>query len=266
MRRLLLVLLLLTTPALAQVDLSGKMVLLVVTDEREDAQAKQLEAPLLRLRERLGLSKSELPFVFMGFQDPLIDRSVFGRLGFSVSQNPVVCVVRWGTPASAGPSHVVNGAIRRQLSKNPEPALVGLLRDWLQGTDRAELATRLPGPTFGKLSLKQLDVQAHGEPLNLMTLTTQLINDSSAASRPVSLEFRVQTNPDEPWSTVALFSIGAVKPGALAKKGTVVSLKDYPELVRDGQVLDFKGRLLIESETIFEGSFVQGHWQPQEDE
>ena len=98
-----------------------------------------------------------------------------------------------------------------------------------------------------------------------MTLTTQLINESSAPSRPVSLEFRVQTGPDEPWRTVAIFSIGGVKPGAVAKKGTVVSLKDYPELLSDGQVLDFKGRLLIESETIYEGNFTQGHWQEEEE-
>ncbi len=254
-----LLVLLLTASAWAQ--LADSMVLLVVSEQRNDGAAQKLEGELLALRDDLGLAKGDLPLVFMGFHEE--EAGVyFERLGFALKDSPVVCVTQWSTTNAAGPARVVNGAIRRSVSVDqPRPALVGLLRDWLRGTGREKLETRLPGPSVGTLEVTDFDLRAHGDPLFLASLTIIFENHSSAPSEPGLFEFRVQLDGEGAWLPVTQFSVGSIRPGAVAKKGTVVSLREFPEMVVDGQVRDFVGRLLLNQETILQGRLSEGRWQ-----
>ncbi len=239
-------------PAAAQ-NLAGQVVLLVVSDERNDAEAGDLEGRLLELRSGLGLEKSELPLVFMGFNEPY--QEIFSRLGFSAKDSPVVCVVRWGREDSYGPAEVVNGAIRRRLTgEQTQPALVGLLRDWLRGTGRNQLIGRLPGPSQGALEVLEVDLKARGAPFNMLTFLVTLGNQSSAPSPDTFAHVLIKPAQDHPWLMLTNFKVGALKPGAQAKEGDVVQLRDLPQLLdANGEVRPYRARLLLNGETAWEG-------------
>lgn len=234
-------------------SLADRVVLLVVSQERNDATASELEGRLTGLRADLGLQKSELPFVFMGFEES--NREIFSRLGFSAQDSPVVCVVRWGRDDSYGPAQVVNGAIRRGLNGDQaQPALVGLLRDWLKGTGRHALVGRLPGPTQGALEVLEVDLKARGEPFNMLTFLVTLGNQSSAPTPDSFAHVLVQPGPQHPWLMLTSFKVRALKPGAQAKEGDVVSLRQFPQLLTPGgEVTRYRARLLLNGETVWEG-------------
>lgn len=142
----------LATAGLGANDLSGRRVILIVTEHRDDEQAAFVEETMADLRGRLGLSKAQLPLVFMGFRDPDTPAQFFQRLGLDVSQAPVAAVVEWGTPASAGPRTLLKDTVASNI--DPEEAAAVAIRTvatWLTLEGLGDRMDRLPAFRSGRL-------------------------------------------------------------------------------------------------------------------
>ena len=122
--------------------LDGKQVLLIVSKERHDLDGEWLELTLRGMRHELGLSGQDIPVVRMGFDDQDANAQHFERLGVSSEDGPLVCLVQWGEPASAGPQEIVNellmtGATREVGLNVPRSLFVA----WLEHTGRDNLVS-----------------------------------------------------------------------------------------------------------------------------
>lgn len=121
-------------------DLGGKEVLLIVSSQRHDLDGEWLELALRGMRHELGLTGQDIPVVRMGFDDKDADPAHFERLEVSSEDLPLVCLVRWGTPASDGPQAVIeemlaSGATREAGLERPRSIFVS----WLKRTGRDNL-------------------------------------------------------------------------------------------------------------------------------
>lgn len=257
----LLVFLLLLSPALAQ-PLEEKLVLLVVSEHRQDAAAQQLADRLVELRDGLGLTARDLPLVFMGFADPDTDPDHYRRLGFAAEDSPVVCVARWASEESYGPTGVVEASIHRRVDlENPDRFLISMLREWLETTGRQELVGRLPGPTVGTLSVDEFVLVLSGQPLYLGSLTVMLLNDTSAPAPAAPGRFEALLEGE--WRSLAEFKIPALKPGRRSKQGLLINTQTVPGMLDPaGELQGFQGRLIVGEAVLVEGEFTPGTgWQ-----
>lgn len=148
MRKLIAVLLLLTSSALAAPNLGGREVLLVVSGERQDRDGEWLELAVLGLRHELGLTSQDLPVVRMGILDKDTDPAYFQRLGLKPGELPALGLVKWSQTEEEGPSKVVDnllvvGAYRHKGLVGPRRLLIS----WLNRTARTELIPRMEAPS-----------------------------------------------------------------------------------------------------------------------
>ena len=134
----------LVAPASAQVDLTGRQVLLIVTENRDDRNGEWLELSLRSIRHELGLAAQDLPVVRMGFSDRDADPKHFERLQLTKEDAPLLALVEWSSPDIEGPKRVID---RRILTRvYPEQGLdepKRLLGHWLRSQGRDRLAEEL---------------------------------------------------------------------------------------------------------------------------
>jgi hypothetical protein len=120
--------------------LEGKQVFLIVSSDRHDLDGEWLELTLRGMRHELGLSGQEIPVVRMGFDDKDANAQHFERLGLRPEDGPLVCLVQWEEPASAGPREIVDDLLVTGATR--ELGLVAprsLFISWLENTGRDNL-------------------------------------------------------------------------------------------------------------------------------
>lgn len=220
--------------------LDGRTVLLVVSEHREgDPAVKNIERGLLVHRNNLGLSKEEMPIIFMGFLDSDTERTYFDRLGFTAKDAPIICVAEWGNPARFGPKRV-KGAIARSASDFDVTRLVD---SFLHETGRDHLRLRsvggelvfpdpkqtgnpppnTPPPTdaAGKLDIVNLRFEATGSPVFLTNAAVRLHNPGGATLRDISVRFYVMPDETEDWLLISEDKMDKLPAGYFATRDFV---------------------------------------------
>ena len=247
-KRICLLILMMVSTAMA-VGLDGRTVILVVSEHRKgDALVKNIQRALFLQRDNLGLSKEEMPIVFMGFLDSDAERKYFDRLGFKAKDAPVICVTEWGNPARFGPKRV-NGAIARTAS---EANVARLVDSFLHKTGRDHLRLRRiggelvypdsglpinPPPTTppstppvtpppsggvaGRIDIVKVRFEASGKPLFMTNAAVRLHNPGGQTLRNITVRFYAKPIDAKEWLLITEEKMDKLPAGYFATRDFV---------------------------------------------
>lgn len=251
-------------------SLAGRSVILVVTPHRSDELAQHLESLLGGYRDQLGLDRSELPIVLMGFQDSDTEAAFFQRLGFHADDAPVVCLAQWGDPARFGPKKVIGDSIvRRATGIKAERAAVLMLRDWLDINGHSDLVPQLEQlsggiPGAGRLIIVDTAFEANGAPLYLANARVRLRN-TGVAALPAGARIRYFAKPKghTRWILLGTQELGRVPGGDQMVRDLMVDTRKFDLLDKDRGILPCHYRV----EVTWQGHTIsrQGYFVPQKE-